>query len=76
MLTYTLLAGLKAVDRGPLAEKPAATSSPDGVLDVLEWFGYAAVNVRRVVEQCRLGRQNVSVNIEKNGFPLLPLREK
>jgi hypothetical protein len=74
VLTYTLLAGLKAVDGGPLAKDAIRPGSPDGVVNVFEWFSYAASHVPRLTEKYFRARQNVSVNSSDNVFPLLPLR--
>ena len=76
ILTYALLAGLRAVDRGPLVQKSIIPSNADEVVDVYEWFSYAAGNVPRLTEKYFHAKQNVSVNSSDNVFPLLPLREK
>jgi hypothetical protein len=73
LLTYALLAGVRAVDRGPLADRPIRTNNPDEVVDVSEWFSYAAGNVPRLAERYFKARQNVSVCCSENIFPLLPL---
>src|SRR5262249_12683481 len=46
VLTYTLLAGLGAVDRGPLANYPVSLlpDNKEKVVDAVDWFTYAAVN--------------------------------
>jgi WD40 repeat protein len=73
LLTYALLAGVRAVDRGPLADRPIRTNNPDEVVDVSEWFSYASGNVPRLAERYFKARQNVSVCCSENIFPLLPL---
>jgi predicted GNAT family acetyltransferase len=74
LLTYTLLAGLKAVDRGPLADKWIKPSNPEEVVDVFEWFSYASGQVPRIADRYFKARQNVSVNSADNIFPVLPLK--
>jgi WD40 repeat protein len=76
VLTYALLAGLGAVDRGPLADKGIAPSNPEGVVDVFEWFQYAAGQVPRVTAKYFGQQQQVSVSSTDNIFPLLPLRNR
>ena len=76
VLTYVLLAGLQAVERGPLADKAIKPSNPEEVVDVFEWFSYAAGQVPRLTEKYFHATQKVSVNSSDNIFPLLPLRQK
>jgi hypothetical protein len=51
VLTYTLLAGLGAVDRGPLANYPVSLlpDNKEKVVDAVDWFTYAAVNIGKLM---------------------------
>ena len=67
VLSYALLAGLKAVDGGPLEGQPAPAGA-DGVVNVMEWFNYAAGRVPRLMEtlygsaqDVQLGRRRASL---------------
>lgn len=75
VLSYSLLAGLKAVDRGPLAEKHIQPGSPERVVDVLEWFTFAAGQVPRLTEKYSGVAQDVQTCTQGTSFPLLPLEE-
>jgi hypothetical protein len=76
LLTYALLAGLKAVDRGPLEERSVRPASPEGVVDVLEWFGFAAGHVPQLA-RCYFGReQEVVPQTDGRSFPVLPLNDR
>lgn len=67
VLTYTLLAGLKAVDRGPLLDKAIPPTNPEAVVDVFEWFQYAAGNVPRITAKYFQQQQQVSVSSSVQG---------
>jgi WD40 repeat protein len=71
VLTYSLLAGLKAVDSGPLAGKNIQPGGSDRVVDIMEWFSYASGNVPRLTENV----QDVQTSTQGSSFPLLPLEE-
>jgi WD40 repeat protein len=76
LLTYALLAGLKAADRGPLAEDWVRPSSAEGVVDVLEWFTFAAGRVPRLSKKYFGREQEVEQRSEGRSFPVLPLDER
>lgn len=73
VLTYALLAGLKAVDRGPLAGKYVRPSGPERVVDVMEWFAFASGQVPRLTDQLFGASQHVQTGIQGSSFPVLPL---
>ncbi len=73
VLTYSLLAAAGAVDRGPLLDKPAETANADGVLDVLEWFGYASGAVPRLMKQYFGSEQQVRLSGSGVAFPVLSI---
>jgi WD40 repeat protein len=73
VLSYALLAGLKAVDTGPLDGKFVRTSNPEGVVDVLEWFSFAAGQVPRLTEKLYGAAQDVQTSAQGASFPVLPL---
>ena len=75
MLTYALLAGLGAVDQGPLAGKHVQPNGPDRVVDVMEWFTFAAGQVPRLTEKLFGAAQDVQTSTLGSDFPLLPLEE-
>jgi len=75
VLTYCLLAGLNAVDSGPLAGKHVQPSSPDQVIDVLEWFTFAAGQVPRLTQKLSGVSQDVQTSTQGASFPVLPLEE-
>lgn len=73
VLSYALLTGLKAVDRGPLEGQYVRPSNPERVVDIMEWLGFAAGQVPRLSERLFHAAQNVECKTEGNSFPLLPL---
>jgi len=73
VLTYALLAGLKAVDAGPLDGQFVRPSNPEGVVDVLEWFSFAAGQVPRLTEKLYGAAQDVQNCGQGASFPVLPL---
>jgi len=75
VLTYSLLAGLKAVDSGPLADRHVQPTSPDQVVDVLEWFTFAAGQVPRLTQKLYGVSQDVQTSTQGASFPVLPLEE-
>lgn len=75
VLTYSLLAGLKAVDEGPLAGKYAQPAGPDQVVDVMEWFTFAAGQVPRLTQSLYGTGQDVQTSTQGASFPVLPLEE-
>jgi hypothetical protein len=76
LLTYTLLAGLDAVDRGPLAGQPIRPNSVERVADVLEWFSFASGQVPRLARRYFGHEQDVETSVQGSSFPILPLEEK
>jgi hypothetical protein len=77
LLSYSLLAGLEAVERGPLADKYVQPSGPEGVVDVMEWLSFAAGQVPRfrLTENLYGASQDVQVGSQGTSFPVLPLEE-
>jgi len=75
VLTYSLLAGLKAVDRGPLTESWVRPDNPEQVVGVLEWFNFATGQVPRLTKQYLGEAQDVKMSGEGTSFPVLPLGE-
>ncbi len=78
ILTYSLLAGLKAIDAGPLADQHVQPSNPERVVNVLEWFTFADGQVRELTEKLYGAAQDVqfSKKDQSQSFPLLPLDDK
>ena len=76
ILTYALLAGLRAVDGGPLADQPIRPAGRDEIVDVLEWFTYASGQVPRLTKKYYGQEQDVQFSSEGKNFPLLPLAGK
>lgn len=75
VLTYALLAGLKAVRSGPLEGLSVQPASPDGMADVLEWFSYASGHVPRLTKRYLGREQEVQVAGQGVSFPILPAAE-
>ena len=73
VLSYALLAGLKAVEGGPLEGQSVRPSNPEGVVDVLEWFSFAAGQVPRLTEKLYGAAQDVQTSAQGASFPVLPL---
>jgi hypothetical protein len=73
VLTYALLAGLGAVDRGPLIGKAVQPIDPGGVVSVLEWFTFAAGHVPRLTRQYFGRDQEPPIGTAGTSFPVLPL---
>ena len=76
LLTYALLAGLKGVDEGPLAEKSVQTNTADKVVGVLDWFSFASGEVPRLAKQFTGQEQEVQMRSEGSSFPVLPLENR
>ena len=73
VLTYTLLAALRAAPPGPLDEKYLHASNVRGQVDVLEWFSFASGHVPRLTQRY-LGRpQYVQTSGQGQSFPVLPI---
>jgi WD40 repeat protein len=75
VLTYSLLAGLRAVDHGPLADKWVQPDNAEQVVGVLEWFNFATGQVPRLTKQYTGQAQDVQMSGEGTSFPVLPLGE-
>jgi hypothetical protein len=73
VLSYALLAGLKAVDRGPLVGRYVRPANPEQVVDVMEWITFAAGQVPRLTESLYGEAQDVQYSIQGQSFPVLPL---
>ena len=71
VLTYSLLAGMNAVNNGPLAEN-AISSSPTGAVSVNQWFEYAQAAVPALYKKYIGEQQDVQVR-QGNSFPLLSI---
>jgi hypothetical protein len=72
LLTYTLLAGLRGIDRGPLEEEWIRPGSREGIVDVTEWFTFAAGRLPRLTQKYFGREQEVEQRSEGKSFPLLP----
>ena len=73
VLSYALLAGLKAVEGGPLDGMYIRPSNPERVVDVMEWFSFAAGQVPRLTEKLYGASQDVQMSTQGTSFPVLPL---
>jgi hypothetical protein len=74
VLTYTLLAGLKAVEGGPLEGKGLQPTGKAQVVEVVEWFSYANGHVGRLTKEYCGQEQNVQMSVQGQSFPVLPLK--
>ena len=72
-LTYALLAGLGAVDRGPLAGQ--AIKSEHAIVEVRDWLQFAQEKVPLLTELLLGEQQFVSASSHGQSFPVLPLKE-
>jgi len=75
VLSYALLAGLKAVEGGPLEGRHVQPSSPERVVDVMEWFTFASGQVPRLTEKLYGASQDVQTSTQGASFPVLPLEK-
>jgi hypothetical protein len=76
ILTYTLLAGLQAVEGGPLQGRPLKPGER-GAVDVLDWFRYARQQVPALYERYVGRPQQIELSGEDQpGFLLLTLPMK
>ena len=66
---------MKAVKSGPLERKWVQTANPGQVVDVLEWFTFAAGRVPRLAKEYCGHEQNVHTAGKGSSFPVLPLTE-
>jgi len=77
VLTYALLAGLRAVPLGgPLEGLSVQPNGPDGVVDVLEWFSFASGHVPRLTKRYLHQMQEVQTGAQGTSFPLLSAWEQ
>lgn len=76
VLTYCLLAGLRATTAGPLKDdRGAEPAGADPVAGVSALFEYAGGQVPRLMRRYYGREQDVQVNQNGTSFPLLPLRD-
>jgi WD40 repeat protein len=76
VLTYTLLAGLNAVEKGDLKGTVIPTAAGDHRVNVLDWLQFARRNVSPLYERYASRRQHVELRGEDQpNFPLLSLKE-
>ncbi|MBI2826915.1 MAG: PQQ-binding-like beta-propeller repeat protein [Planctomycetia bacterium] len=73
VLSYALLAALGGVSGGPLDGQEVQPSGKDRVVDVMEWFTFAAGQVPRLTELLFGAPQDVQTSTQGNSFPVLPL---
>jgi uncharacterized caspase-like protein len=76
VLTYTLLAGLRAADREPVQGLSVEPSNPQRVADVLEWFSFASGQVPRLTRRYFGREQEVQTSGQGSSFPVLPVEER
>ena len=75
VLTYALLAGLDAVDHGPLAHRPVQMTRSDGLVDVLQWFSFASGQGPRLMDRFYGREQPIPSSGRGVSFPVLPLTD-
>ncbi len=73
VLTYTLLAGLDAVDTGPLDHRSVRMTRADGLVDVFQWFSFASGQAPRLMKQLYGREQFIQTSGKGVSFPVLPL---
>ena len=76
LLTYALLAGMGAVNNGPLSGQAIRPASDNKVADVREWFSFAQDKVPLLTKLYFGEEQFVGFSGQGNSFPLLPVSEK
>ncbi len=76
LLTYALLAGLRAVAGGPLEGKGVSPSNHQQVVDVLEWFAFASGQAPGLMKRYFGREQEVHTSSSGTSFPLLPVRDR
>ena len=72
VLSYTLLAAVRAVPSGPLEGKTLHPSNPRGLADVLDWFGFASGHVPRLAQRYLGKPQYVQTSGQGKSFLVLP----
>jgi uncharacterized caspase-like protein len=75
VLTYALLAGLGAVDEGPLKDRAIRPENAERVASVFEWFNFASSHVPRLTRQYLGREQDVRVSSLGESFPILPVED-
>jgi hypothetical protein len=75
VLTYALLAGLKAVDQGPLARRPISIATGGNVVSVRDWFSFAQDEVPAMTKVYFGQEQFVRYTGAGENFPVLPLTQ-
>jgi hypothetical protein len=74
LLTYALLAAVRAVEGGPLKDKPLAAESEEKAIDVLRWFAYVRQQVPGLYERYVGRPQQIEVSgDDQPSFPLLAI---
>ncbi|HET6881647.1 MAG TPA: caspase family protein, partial [Pirellulales bacterium] len=76
LLTYALLAGLGAVDEGPLAGQQLKPAGDANVAEVREWFSFAQDKVPLLTKLYFGQEQFVGFSGQGASFPVLPLKDK
>lgn len=72
-LPYALLAGLHAVESGPLANAWIDTPAENEPVSVLQWYGYADAHVPELAKRLSGGLLNVQHSSRGASFPVLPI---
>lgn len=72
VLTYALLAGLDAVDTGPLNHRSVRMTRADGLVDVFQWFSFASGQGPRLMKQLYGREQFIQTSGKGISFPVLP----
>jgi WD40 repeat protein len=75
VLTYTLLAGLGAVNHGPLDSRRIETSGSQRVVSVMDWFGYADGHVPELMKMYFGKTQDIQFSGQGTSFPVLTLED-
>ena len=73
MLTYTLLAGLGAIDEGPLAGQTVQPTGESPVAEIRDWFSYAQDKVPLLTRLYFGKEQFVGFSGQGASFPVLPI---
>jgi WD40 repeat protein/uncharacterized caspase-like protein len=77
VLTYALLAGVRAVPPGgPLEGLSVQPNGPEGMVDVLDWFSFASGHVPHLTKQYLHQVQEVQTTAQGTSFSLLPAWEQ
>ena len=76
VLTYTLLAALGAVDKGPLKQRPLKLEGDEKLVKVRDWFGFAQDEVPALSKVYFGKEQFVDFVGRGQDFPILPLAKE